>query len=312
MWQRCICGLLRERGSTVVFVTHHVHWLASCDHVIRMDAGGLIKEQGTPSVMRRYNSTPALAEMDAKLEIQHPSSLLDTGEAAGGKANGEAEATGEKKKPAAANIIQAPLTPHPLDAAVWARYFKALGKASVLVLFLLYSAAQTLQIGSSWWLGQWSGMAHHSNPNGDGGLPFVETTWFYLSVYAGITLTAACLILVRSLVLTLATLRASKAMHKMASHAVIAAPIEFFDTNPLGRILNRFSVDMQVIDVQLSPVAGQLLIYCFQLIGTLTLLILNSPFIIIGVLPLSLLYLRVAFYYRHSSVNNHNSSPFLS
>jgi len=189
-----------------------------------------------------------------------------------------------------------------VDTKVWLKYFKALGSLSLLVLLVLYSSAQTLQILSSWWLGQWAEIAHNTSATAPPEhLPFEKTTAYYLTVYGTITLTAAILILIRSIILTLATLRASRAMHKMASDAVLLAPIQFFDTNPLGRILNRFSVDMQVIDVQLSPVAGQLLIYCFQLAGTITLLILNSPFIVAAIIPLSFLYLRVAYYYRHSS-----------
>ena len=36
-------------------------------------------------------------------------------------------------------------------------------------------------------------------------------------------------------------MQASKRLHNDMTHAVLRAKIEFFDTNPLGRILNRFS-----------------------------------------------------------------------
>lgn len=38
------------------------------------------------------------------------------------------------------------------------------------------------------------------------------------------------------------TLRASKKLHDAMTHAVLRTKIEFFDTNPTGRVLNRFSV----------------------------------------------------------------------
>uniref|UniRef100_A0A7S0JEQ6 ATP-dependent transporter ycf16 n=1 Tax=Calcidiscus leptoporus TaxID=127549 RepID=A0A7S0JEQ6_9EUKA len=77
--------------------------------------------------------------------------------------------------------------------------------------------------------------------------------------------------------------------------------MSFFDTNPLGRILNRFSVDQQKIDVQLSPTASQLVMYVFNLTGTLIILTSNSPWIAISLLPLSYLYVKVASFYRSSS-----------
>merc|ERR1719247_1306122 len=46
----CINGLLRERGATVILVTHHTHWLGLCDHVIWLQ-DGTIAEQGKPSVV---------------------------------------------------------------------------------------------------------------------------------------------------------------------------------------------------------------------------------------------------------------------
>ena len=37
--EKCITGLLRERGATVVLVTHHVHWLERCDHLVMLERG---------------------------------------------------------------------------------------------------------------------------------------------------------------------------------------------------------------------------------------------------------------------------------
>jgi ABC-type multidrug transport system fused ATPase/permease subunit len=49
----------------------------------------------------------------------------------------------------------------------------------------------------------------------------------------------------------LAGYRASKNVHNIALSHVIRAPMEFFDTNPLGRILNRFSKDQDEMDFNL-------------------------------------------------------------
>ena len=56
----------------------------------------------------------------------------------------------------------------------------------------------------------------------------------------------------RAIVLTLASLRASRYVHDQAIKAVIAAPMSFFDTTPLGRILNRFSIDLQKVGRTMS------------------------------------------------------------
>ena len=44
--------------------------------------------------------------------------------------------------------------------------------------------------------------------------------------------------------LAFATVRGSKSLHHDLITTVVHAPMSFFDTTPIGRILNRFSQDM--------------------------------------------------------------------
>ena len=46
-------------------------------------------------------------------------------------------------------------------------------------------------------------------------------------------------------------LRASKKLHKNMFSCIMAAPVRFFDLNPLGRIMNRFSKDIGLLDEQI-------------------------------------------------------------
>lgn len=49
-------------------------------------------------------------------------------------------------------------------------------------------------------------------------------------------------------------MRSSKKLHNKMFASLLNAPMRFFDTNPSGRILNRFSKDMGAID-ELLPKA---------------------------------------------------------
>lgn len=42
--------------------------------------------------------------------------------------------------------------------------------------------------------------------------------------------------------------RARRRLHEEAIVGLLGAPVSFFDRNPIGKILNRFSADMGVID----------------------------------------------------------------
>ena len=62
-----------------------------------------------------------------------------------------------------------------------------------------------------------------------------------------LSVTAALILLLRAVIQTLTSVKAARRVHTAAITAVLAAPMSFFDTTPLGRILNRFSGDVQKV-----------------------------------------------------------------
>lgn len=63
----------------------------------------------------------------------------------------------------------------------------------------------------------------------------------YLGGYLGFSLAFVALVAMRSTTNLMSALRASRRMHHSSLHSVVRAPVSFFDTTPIGRILNRFS-----------------------------------------------------------------------
>jgi ABC-type multidrug transport system fused ATPase/permease subunit len=71
---------------------------------------------------------------------------------------------------------------------------------------------------------------------------------YYLSVYLGIGFGCIVVLLIRQMVIGFLGLRASRRLHEDLIKSVVRAPVRFFEVNPLGRVLNRFSKDLQSID----------------------------------------------------------------
>ena len=84
---------------------------------------------------------------------------------------------------------------------------------------------------------------------------------------------------------------ASKRLHGKMLQRVVKAPVQFFDTNPTGRIINRFSNDIGVLDQYLLHVQSQVLNYCFNLPAAFLTVCIIVPWLI---LPVCILTLVVA------------------
>ena len=66
----------------------------------------------------------------------------------------------------------------------------------------------------------------------------------YLGVYSGIGISACFSEVVRELALFVSCVRASKVIHERLLHRIFRTPMSFFDTNPIGRIVNRYAIGL--------------------------------------------------------------------
>lgn len=75
----------------------------------------------------------------------------------------------------------------------------------------------------------------------------------------------------------------------------------FFDSTPLGRIINRFSKDLYTIDVTLPQTMNMYITNLFSVIATFAVIIVATPWFIAMCVPLLALYIYVQNYYIPSS-----------
>ena len=78
-----------------------------------------------------------------------------------------------------------------------------------------------------------------------------------------ITFSASSLIICL-IFLVFAGLEASHSLHAPLIHSVMRSPMEFFDTTPIGRILNRCAKDVEVLDTQLPMNFRQMVVSFMQ------------------------------------------------
>ena len=86
-------------------------------------------------------------------------------------------------------------------------------------------------------------------------------------------------------------LKASKNLHGPVLIQILRSPMSFFDTTPVGRILNRLSKDIEVVDMRL-PMNFRYFAMCLtQVAFTLIIICVTTPIFTAVIIPLAAIYL---------------------
>ncbi|KAG9448365.1 hypothetical protein H6P81_014493 [Aristolochia fimbriata] len=72
-----------------------------------------------------------------------------------------------------------------------------------------------------------------------------------ISIYLAIGCTSACFLFLRSVFAVVLGLQSSKSLFSQLINSLFRAPMSFYDSTPLGRILSRVSSDLSIVDLDL-------------------------------------------------------------
>jgi ABC-type multidrug transport system fused ATPase/permease subunit len=124
---------------------------------------------------------------------------------------------------------------------------------------------------------------------------------YYFKIYALIGFLTLILTGFRSFVLFSGSLKASKHIHNQMLETILFAKVRFFDATPIGRIINRFSFDMEAIDQALIPNISFCLFYLTSTLYVLLVISKVTPIFIIPGTLIAPLFFIVSSYYLRSS-----------
>ena len=88
-------------------------------------------------------------------------------------------------------------------------------------------------------------------------------------------------------------IRATGVLHEKMLRNILRGPMSFFDTTPIGRIVNRFSQDIESIDLKIPQSVESFLDCLFVVISTLVIIVYSTPIFASIIVPLMLVYLAI-------------------
>uniref|UniRef100_A0A8C6PZ27 ABC-type glutathione-S-conjugate transporter n=1 Tax=Nothobranchius furzeri TaxID=105023 RepID=A0A8C6PZ27_NOTFU len=176
-----------------------------------------------------------------------------------------------------------------VKSKVYLEYAKAVGPLLSVIIILLYGCQSAASIGANIWLSQWT-----NDASGNGTQVDVPMR---VGVYAALGITQGVLVMISSFTLAIGNIGAAKKLHFNLLANKLHTPQSFFDTTPIGRIINRFSKDIYVIDEALPSTVLMFLGTFFVSLSTLIVIISSTPIFAVAIVPLAIIYVFVQRFY---------------
>ncbi|KAF4697379.1 ATP-binding cassette sub- C member 8 [Perkinsus olseni] len=289
-FQEGIQGMMR--GRTRVLVTNRVEFVHAADWVVVMDGKGGLAGVGTPSELDKncseFRRLVSLAQSD-DATVDEKSNGGSGGAATESTADSSEEVA--KEKEAAKALVK---TEERATGAVQWRIVKLYANAMTwpLTIVAMFVFSEGFRVTAAWWLSKWS--AHPDSPA-------ARDVAYYMGIYGLICLGQLVSLFFGQIMTAICGIAAARTLHARMYDCLLRAKMSFFYSTPIGRILNRFSKDVQDMDRNLGPALTMTVSAVLTLIGTMVLLSLSAYYTLIAFAPVLLAFYYVQNYYRCTS-----------
>nr|XP_025034164.1 multidrug resistance-associated protein 1-like isoform X2 [Pelodiscus sinensis] len=297
-------GLLKNK--TRILVTHNLTLLPQTDVIIVME-DGRIAHMGTYQELlsERANFAEFLQIFSAENKSEDPPQVKVPSlkrESQKGNILPQKELLGHKDSSAfeqakASSMKKENVATGSMKMSVVLKYLQAFGWLWVWLTLIAYVGQNAVAIGQNLWLSTWSVAEEKNKDYGE---------WKHLrnnklGVYGLLGFIQGLMVCYGAYVLTRGSLCASRTLHNQMLDNVLHLPLQYFETNPVGQIINRFTKDVFILDLRFHYYLRTWLNCTLDVIGTILVIVSASPLFILIVIPLGYLYFIIQRYYIASS-----------
>ncbi|XP_036773815.2 ATP-binding cassette sub-family C member 6 isoform X1 [Manis pentadactyla] len=331
-------GLLQ--GTTRILVTHTLHVLPQADWIVVLEDGTIAEMGSYQQLLRGKGALVGLLDRASQPgerggEAAPTGGTKDLRGSAGGRGPTSGQerpmmlvpekdsTTSEAQKGVLLDDPEGAGRPTGQDsvqygrvqAAVYLTYLRAVGIPLCLYALFLFLCQQVASFCRGYWLSLWA-----DDPTVDGRqMQAAMRGWVFglLGCLQAIGLFASMATVL------LGGIRASSMLFRQLLWDVAQSPIGFFEQTPIGNLLNRFSKETDIVDVDIPDKLRSLLIYALGLLEVSLVVTVVTPLAVVALLPLLLLYAGFQSLYvasscqlkrlesaRHSFVCSHVAETF--
>ena len=190
----------------------------------------------------------------------------------------------------------------------WLLWFKYAGGVSFsLIMAVLLTMDRLFYFGQEFWVARWTDAA--KGPVTFLGIYFdaqtegLQAQYKFLAAYAIILAMALLANLARSEWNVAGGSRAAKNVFHAMLIRVLGAPLSFFETTPIGRLLNRFTYDTEIVDFVLSQNMSLLLVATSSYVSGILVMVGILPILAFSVSPVTIIYVWLLWYYRRTGTD---------
>nr|CAI9712223.1 unnamed protein product [Rangifer tarandus platyrhynchus] len=310
LFQQCIHQVLKEKIT--ILVTHQLQYLEDASQILILKDGKTVKRGTYAEFLKSRVDIFSLFE---KGNMQSETSPVP------GTATVISESLGQSLQSPRTSLkdaapedqdteniqVTVPLEDQlkgKVDFKTYANYFTAGAHWPVIIFLILVNiAAQVAYALQDWWLADWakiqSGLYFGTYLKEAEDVMFV-LNWF-LRVFSGLTVSTILFGIIRSLLMFYVLANSSQTLHNKMLESILRAPVLFFNRNPIGRILNRFSKDIVYMDDLLPQIFQDFIQMFLLVIGVVGVMVAVIPWIAILVIPLGIISFVLRWYFLRTS-----------
>ncbi|XP_077405833.1 ATP-binding cassette sub-family C member 4 isoform X1 [Vanacampus margaritifer] len=313
LFEQCICGMLKSKPR--ILVTHQLQYLKGADQIVVLKEGHMVAKGTYTELQQSGVDFTSLLKKDEEEEPQKPPSDLSSRSRTLSQNSVRSQASSVHSVQDGEHLAAEPVHTVPEETraqgsigfSMYMKYMRAgVSILFVTVVMLLNVLAQVAYILQDWWLAYWADEQSKLDTNSTTGHNVTKVDKeldldFYLGIYGGLTAVTVIFGFVRTLLMFNMLVRCSQALHNSMFSTILRTHVRFFDINPIGRVLNRFSKDIGLLDSMMPWTFVDFVQVFLQILGVVAVAVGVIPWILLPVLPLLIVFLFLRRYFLETS-----------